>query len=186
LAAYSVLVMGASPTAFRFGHFLPDSSIVQRLTRLTHWFSRHMLMSCPPHTLGWPCLLLPFGNRELPANRKLFLPTTTASNPARPKINCVQRSAKSAPGIDCGTEAKVLSQSQSELPRLDVASPADRPPYCITLETLMAFARRVKDHLPRCPNSELAAGAADWSKTQSKTQADYSRLFARHRCKRTM
>jgi uncharacterized membrane protein (UPF0182 family) len=30
LAAYSVLVMGLSPTAFRFGHSLADSSIVQR------------------------------------------------------------------------------------------------------------------------------------------------------------
>src|SRR5258706_2976023 len=43
LAAYSVLVMGLSPTAFRFGHSLADSSIVQRLIRITRSFSRHIL-----------------------------------------------------------------------------------------------------------------------------------------------
>jgi hypothetical protein len=94
----------------------------------------------------------------------------------------LSHSGQAAPGIDCGTEARILSQAQSELPRLDVASPADRPPYCITLETILAFATRVKAHVARCPNSELAAGAADWN----KTQANYSRLFARHRCRRTM
>ena len=86
------------------------------------------------------------------------------------------------PGIDCSTEAKTLNQAQSELPRLDVASPKDRPPYCITLETIMAFAGRVKAHVARCPNSEFAANAAQWSKTHAR----YSRLFAQHRCKRTM
>ena len=30
------------------------------------------------------------------------------------------------------------------------ASPADRPPYCITLETVMAFAGRVKAHVAQC------------------------------------
>jgi hypothetical protein len=84
--------------------------------------------------------------------------------------------------VDCGTEAKILSRAQSELPRLDVASPADRPPYCITLETIMAFAGRVKAHVARCPNSEFAASLAELSKAQT----EYSRLFARHRCKRTM
>jgi len=87
-----------------------------------------------------------------------------------------------APVVDCGTEASTLSKQQSELPRLDVASPADRPPYCITLETVMAFALRVKAHVARCPNSDYTTAVADWI----KTQADYSKLFRRHRCKRTM
>ena len=91
-------------------------------------------------------------------------------------------SGHAAPGVDCGTEAKILNQAKSELPRLDVASPADRPPYCITLETIMAFALRVKAHVAHCPSSDYAAAVADWIKTQS----DYSRLFRRHRCKRTM
>jgi hypothetical protein len=84
-----------------------------------------------------------------------------------------------APARDCTT---ALSKDQSDLPKLGIASPKDRPPYCITLETLMAFAGRVKAHIAHCPNSDFAAGAADWA----KTQADYSKLFSQHRCKRTM
>jgi hypothetical protein len=75
----------------------------------------------------------------------------------------------------------VLAHDQSELPRLEVASPADRPPYCITLETLMAFAGRVKAHVARCPNSGYAASAAD----RDKPRTDYAKLFSRYRCKRT-
>jgi hypothetical protein len=89
--------------------------------------------------------------------------------------------AGAAGGVDCSTEAAVLREAQSELPRVEVASPKDRPPYCITLETVMAFAGRVQAHLAHCPNSEYAVGAADWT----KKRADYSRLFARYRCKRT-
>jgi hypothetical protein len=89
--------------------------------------------------------------------------------------------AGAAPARDCTTEAKALSKEQSELPRLEVASPEDRPPYCITLETIMAFAGRVKAHVAHCPNSDYAAAVADWIKTQT----DYSKLFSRHRCKRT-
>ena len=54
--------------------------------------------------------------------------------------------AAAAPAVDCAAEATVLVPEESELPRLEVASPADRPPYCITLETIMAFAGRVKAH----------------------------------------
>jgi hypothetical protein len=85
-----------------------------------------------------------------------------------------------AAAVDCTTEAVVLSQAQSELPRLEVASPQDRPPYCITLETIMAFAGRVQAHVAHCPNSQYAPAAADWV----KRRADYSKLFAQHRCKR--
>jgi hypothetical protein len=92
------------------------------------------------------------------------------------------QSGRDAPVVDCRTEAQILSRAQSELPRLDVASPHDRPPYCITLETIMAFAGRVKAHVGRCPNSEFAAGLPEWTKTQT----DYSRVFVQHRCKRTL
>src|SRR6516165_9510889 len=98
------------------------------------------------------------------------------------RLVTIARNTACAPAVDCGTEASTLSKQQSELPRLDVASPADRPPYCITLETVMAFALRVKAHVAHCPGSDYAAAVADWI----KTQADYSKLFRRHRCKRTM
>src|ERR1700731_1143098 len=80
--------------------------------------------------------------------------------------------ARAAAKVDCTTEAAVLSQAQSELPRLEVASPQDRPPYCITLETIMAFAGRVQAHVAHCPNSQYAPAAVDWI----KKRADYSKL----------
>ena len=58
----------------------------------------------------------------------------------------------------------------------------DHPPYCITLETIMAFASRVKAHVAHCPNSDYAAAITDWLKRQS----DSSKLFRQHRCKRTL
>ena len=90
--------------------------------------------------------------------------------------------ADAAPVRDCTTEAKALSKDQSELPKLDVASPQDRPPYCITLETIMAFAGRVKAHVAHCPTSDFATAAPEWA----KAQANYSKLFSQRRCKRTM
>ena len=53
-----------------------------------------------------------------------------------------------ATAADCAVEAGMLAREQSELPRLEVASPADRPPYCITLETVMGFANRVRTPSP--------------------------------------
>src|SRR5262245_34667817 len=90
--------------------------------------------------------------------------------------------AESARALDCGAEAAAISKDQSELPRLEVASPADRPPYCITLETIMAFAGRVKAHVAQCPNSDHASSLATWDKTRS----DYSKLFSQYRCRRTL
>src|SRR5262249_26321982 len=86
-----------------------------------------------------------------------------------------------ATAADCAVEAGMLARGQSELPRLKVASPADRPPYCITLETVVAFANRVRTHVARCPSSDFAASAAD----RSKRRNDYAQLFSRYRCKRT-
>jgi hypothetical protein len=91
-------------------------------------------------------------------------------------------SGLAAAAQDCTAEAQILSEAQSELPRLDVAAPRDKPPYCITLETIIAFARRVKAHVAQCPNSDFAPAVADWVKTQT----DYSKLFTQHRCKRTL
>jgi hypothetical protein len=91
-------------------------------------------------------------------------------------------SAAAAPASDCGAEAASLTRDESELPRLEVASPADRPPYCITLETIMAFAGRVKAHVAHCPNSDYAAAIPDWDKTRT----DYSKLFSQYKCKRTL
>jgi hypothetical protein len=90
--------------------------------------------------------------------------------------------AAAAPAADCTAEAQVLSKDEAELPRLEVASPADRPPYCITLETIMAFAGRVKAHVAHCPKSDYAPAIADWDKTRD----DYSKLFSQYRCKRTL
>ena len=87
-----------------------------------------------------------------------------------------------AAAADCTTEAASLTREQSELPRLEAASPADRPPYRITLETVMAFAGRVKAHVAHCPSSDYAPAAADWN----KRRADYAKLFSRHRCRRTL
>jgi hypothetical protein len=91
-------------------------------------------------------------------------------------------SAAAAPASNCTAEAATLTRDESELPRLEVASPADRPPYCITLETILAFAGRVKAHVAHCPSSNYAAAITDWD----RTQADYSKLFSQHKCKRTL
>lgn len=86
-----------------------------------------------------------------------------------------------AAAIDCTTEETGLMKDESELPRLEVASPADRPTTCITLETIIAFAGRLKTHVGRCPASGYAASAAEWE----KTRVDYGARFIQNRCKRT-
>jgi len=91
-------------------------------------------------------------------------------------------SAGCAFAADCATEAVALVQAESELPRIEVVSPADRPPYCITLETIVAFAGRLKAHVAQCPSSSYAPTAADWA----KTRAGYAKLFTQNRCKRTL
>lgn len=83
---------------------------------------------------------------------------------------------------DCESEAAALGKEQTDLPRLEFATPADKPPYCITLETLMAFAARVKAHAAHCPNSDYAQKVTEWEKTRS----NYSKLFSRYRCRRTL
>lgn len=91
-------------------------------------------------------------------------------------------SATAAPAPDCRAEEAILMKDESELPRLEVASPADRPITCITLETIIAFAGRLKTHVGRCPASSYAASAADWE----KTRVDYGARFIQNRCRRTL
>ena len=63
----------------------------------------------------------------------------------------------------------------------EVASPADRPITCITLETIIAFAARLKAHVGHCPASSYAQSASEWD----KTRVDYAARFTQNRCKRT-
>jgi hypothetical protein len=90
--------------------------------------------------------------------------------------------ARAAPHPDCTLKAAALRNEQADLPRLEFASPKDRPPYCITLETLIAFAGRAKEHMAQCPNSDYAGAAAAWL----KAQPDYRKLFTQNRCRRTL
>ncbi len=89
--------------------------------------------------------------------------------------------AVAAPAPDCKAEEAFLMKDESELPRLEVANPADRPTTCITLETIIAFAGRLKAHVGHCPASSYVAAAADWE----KTRIDYGARFTQNRCKRT-
>ena len=62
-----------------------------------------------------------------------------------------------------------------------MASPADRPITCITLETVIAFAGRLKTHVGHCSATSYTSSAADWE----KTRVDYGARFIQKRCKRT-
>jgi hypothetical protein len=89
--------------------------------------------------------------------------------------------ASAAAALDCKAEETALMKDESELPRLEVASPADRPITCITLETNIAFATRLKLHVAHCPASGYAPSAPEWE----KTRIDYAARFTQNRCKRT-
>jgi hypothetical protein len=94
----------------------------------------------------------------------------------------IAANAGCAVAADCATAAAALMKAESELPLIEVVSPADRPPYCITLETIMVFADRLKAHVAQCPSSSFAPAAPDWV----KTRADYAKLFTQTKCKRTL
>ncbi len=87
-----------------------------------------------------------------------------------------------AAAADCSSQAAALVKDEADLPRIDLVSPVDRPPYCITLETIMAFAGRVKAHVAQCPTSDFAQQASTWDQTRT----DYAKLFGKHRCRRTL
>jgi hypothetical protein len=82
--------------------------------------------------------------------------------------------------VDCATEVAALVKDESELPRLDVVSRADRQMYCITVETVIAFAGRLKAHVAQCPHSPYLPAAAQWE----RTRADYARRFGERGCRR--
>ena len=84
--------------------------------------------------------------------------------------------ASAGAAADCASEAAVLVKEQAELPRLDVHGE-----YSYTLETIIAFAGRVKAHVGNCPNSDYAQSVTEWD----KTRVDYARLFSQYRCRRT-
>jgi hypothetical protein len=86
-----------------------------------------------------------------------------------------------AAALNCKVEETALMKDESELPRLEVASPADRPITCITLETNIAFAARLKLHVAHCPASSYVPSAPEWE----KTRIDYAARFTQNRCKRT-
>jgi hypothetical protein len=90
--------------------------------------------------------------------------------------------ASAAAAADCASEAAVLVKEQAELPRLEIVSSADRPPYCITLETIIAFAGRVKAHVSHCPNSDYVQSVTEWD----KTRVGYAKLFSQYRCRRAL
>lgn len=89
--------------------------------------------------------------------------------------------ASATAAADCTGEESALMKDESELPRLEAASPADRPITCITLETIIAFAVRLKAHVAHCPASSYARSATEWN----KTRVDYAARFVQNRCKRT-
>jgi hypothetical protein len=83
---------------------------------------------------------------------------------------------------DCSSEAARIKRAEEELPRLDVAPPADRQIVCITLETNLLFAKRLSAHLAQCPRSPLARSGNAWA----KTSRDYAAQFAGRGCKQTI
>jgi hypothetical protein len=85
------------------------------------------------------------------------------------------------PAPDCKSEEAALARDESDLPRLEVASPADRPITCITLETIIAFAGRLRAHVAHCPASDYAQSINGWE----MTRIDYVKRFADNKCKRT-
>jgi hypothetical protein len=86
-----------------------------------------------------------------------------------------------APAADCAAEAAMLAREQSELPRLEVASPADPSAVLHHAGDGDRLRGRIRMHVARCRRSDFAAAAADWSRTRN----DYAKLFGRYRCKRT-
>ena len=84
--------------------------------------------------------------------------------------------------VDCNADAARIRKAESELPRLEVAPPADRQIVCITLETNILFARRLAAHVKQCPRSPHARGAETWERTGSS----YAAQFRERGCKPTI
>jgi len=80
---------------------------------------------------------------------------------------------------DCGREAASLRKAETQLPRLEVAPPADQQIVCITLETNILFAKRLNAHVAQCPRSPYAGQADGWQRTGQQ----YAAQFNERRCK---
>jgi hypothetical protein len=83
---------------------------------------------------------------------------------------------------DCAAETAELARTEAELPMLDLTRPIHHQLVCITLETLVDFARRVDLHVGRCPASDYAAKAA----IVAAARKDYAAKFRQHRCRRSL
>ena len=79
--------------------------------------------------------------------------------------------AQSSP---CASEAAAISRAEAQLPRIEVAPPADQQIVCITLETNILFARRLAAHLAHCPRSPLARNADAWQRTGAQFMAQFN------------
>lgn len=111
------------------------------------------------------------------------MPGSTGAGLAAIVISVAALTATDASAVpDCALEAAALTKDQAELPRLEVAPPADRPITCITLETVIDFAKRVKTHFARCPQSAYPGDPATWEVTRT----DYSKRFVHKGCRRTL
>ncbi len=86
-------------------------------------------------------------------------------------------SAQAQPA-DCTATAASIRKAESELPRLEAAPPGDKQIVCITLETVIVFARRFEAHVAQCPRSPHAARTATWRRIAS----DYTARFRDRRC----
>jgi hypothetical protein len=82
----------------------------------------------------------------------------------------------------CSDEATRLRRAESELPKLEVAPPDDKQIVCITLETNILFAQKLKAHLKQCPRSPYAKSAGDWSRLETS----YTSRFRSRDCKPTI
>jgi hypothetical protein len=83
---------------------------------------------------------------------------------------------------NCAQEAASIRRAESQLPRLEVAPPADKQIVCITLETNVLFARRLAAHLSHCPRSPLARNGDAWRATGAR----YAAQFRDRQCKPTI
>ncbi len=83
---------------------------------------------------------------------------------------------------DCSREAASIRKAETQLPRLEVAPPADQQIVCITLETNILFAKRLATHVAHCPRSPYARQAEDWQRTGEQ----YAAQFTERRCKQAI
>src|SRR5712671_6451286 len=114
---------------------------------------------------------------EIPVVRRRRYAAAIVSLVLLPTTGGIAAAAPQAAVGSCAAEAATLTREEADLPRIEVASPDDRPVLCITVETLMAFATRLKAHIARCPNSDHAGSGATWE----KSRVDYSKQFTQYR-----